>query len=134
MSAADDVLEMKSLSAELADRLVGEGAAVKQRIGAVADAIGVTANRALEFLRGKARRVDAWEKEYAQRRVQELRELEQLDRENAHLAWLHAQIGRLRETGEEFHGPQVDGLEHLLRVAGGDHRPVAVREAAGTEI
>lgn len=117
MSAADDVLEMQTLSAELADRMAGRGAAVKVRIGAVADAVGVGANRALEFIKGKARRVDAWEKENAKRQLADLRERERLARENEHLAWLECEIARHRASGSEFRGAHVDGLEHFLRVA-----------------
>lgn len=128
MSAADDVLEMKDLSAELADRVVGKGAAVKSRIGAVAEAIvGITENRAMEFIRGKARRVDAWEKEHAKRRVAELRCAERQQREQEHFLWLEEQIGRHQASGEELRGPHIDGLQHLLRVARAAGGAVAVQ-------
>jgi hypothetical protein len=130
MSSADDVSEMVTLSTELADRLAGHGAAMKQRIGAVADAVGVTTNRALEFMKGKARRVDAWEKEHAKRRVAELRDAERRQRERAHLLWLESELGRLQSSGEEFHGAHVDGLQHFLRVVRGEAGAVAVPDAA----
>ena len=128
MSSADDVREMKSITNELADFLVGKSADLKVRAGAVLKAINalssgeITDNRANEFLRGKARRVDAWEKENAKRQRDELREQARLAREHEHLCWLEAEIARQRATGQGFHGPHVDGLEHLLRVA---------RDAAG---
>lgn len=130
MSAANDVAEMEPLSIELADRLVGKGAQMKARVGAVAGAIGVSANRALEFMKGKARRVDAWEKENAKRQVAELRERERIARENAHLDWLRAEIARSRAPGTEFRRVHGDGLEHLLRVARGEAGSVAVHKAA----
>lgn len=88
MSAADDVLEMKSITNELADRLVGK-VKMEARIGAVVDSIrDITSNRALEFLRGKASRVDAWEKERAKRQRDKLRSAAERQRETDHLLWL----------------------------------------------
>jgi hypothetical protein len=65
MSSADDVIEMKGLVNEIADRLVGTGAKLAARAGVVIKAIGgdTTENRALELLSGRARRVDGWEKD-----------------------------------------------------------------------
>ncbi len=136
MSAADDVLEMKSLTAELADRLVGKGALLKERAGAVLKEINfeakepISENRALELMKGKARRVDAWEKENAKRRVERLRERDERERESAHLLWLECELGRLRASGEEFHGPQIDGLERVLRRARGGDGAMAVSATA----
>lgn len=108
---------------------------VKQaaRIGAVMRAIGVGENRASELLSGRARRIDAWEKEKAKADVEKLRERERLARENEHLGWLECEIARLRATGEEFHGEHVDALVHLLRVARGEAGAVAVR-AEGADV
>jgi len=118
MSAADDVLDMRVLCAEIAAR-EARGGSAKEQITAVSKALGVGWNRALEFLKGKARRVDAWEKDNARRRLAALRERERIERENEHLAWLECEIARHRASGEEFRGPHVDGLEHLLRLARG---------------
>ena len=80
MGSADDVIEMKGLANEIADRMVGEGAKLAARAGAVINAIGgITENRALEFLSGKARRVDGWEKDNARRRRAALRERERIE-------------------------------------------------------
>lgn len=130
MSSADDVLEMQTLSAELADRLAGRGAAAKVRIGAVANAIGVGGNRALEFIKGKARRVDAWEKEHAKRRLSELRQRERIERETEHLRWLECEIARHRASGEELRGQHIDGLLDALRTARGETGAMALSEAA----
>lgn len=126
MSAADDVLDMRDLCAEIAAREVGNGPA-KARISAVSRSLGIGWNRALEFLNGKARRVDAWEKDNARRRLAELRERERIERENEHLRWLECEIARHRASGEELRGPLVDGLEHVLRAARGETGAVALQ-------
>lgn len=118
MSAADDVFEMKSLASELADRLAGQGSA-KARIATVSKEIGVSWNRALEFLSGKARRVDAWEKEHAKRRIAELRDAARRRLENEYLDWLVA-------SAPEHRGPMLDRLEQVLRSARGADGAVAV--------
>lgn len=125
MSAADDVLEMKSLANRLADKLVGAGSDVKVRVGAIARAIGdgVTDNRAYEFLIGKARRVDAWGMRNAERRIRQLEDAERQRRENEFLDWLQSSDPDLR-------GPMLDRLELVLRNARGGDRPMAVSEAA----
>ena len=139
MSAADDVLEMKALTNELADMLVGVGARMKVRIGAVVKAVSagaqeeITDNRAKEFLKGEALRVDSWEKDNARRQRAELKRREQEAREHAHLLWLEAEIARHRASGQGFRGPHVDGLEHLLRLARADHSAVASADGTGTE-
>ena len=131
MSAADDVLEMKSLANELADRMVGIGAQLQARVGAVLKVFTVerveliTDNRALEFIKGKARRVDAWEKDHARRQLAALKRREELAKEHAHFAWLESEIARHRASGQGFRGPHVDGLEHLLRLARADDSAVA---------
>jgi hypothetical protein len=135
MSAAEDVIEMKTLSNELADRLVGIGAQVQVRVGAVLRAINagakepITGNRAYEFLNGRARMVHTWETTNAKRQLRELKERERLARENEHLAWLECEIARHRASGSEFRGPHVDGLEHFLRLARGADGTVALSEA-----
>jgi hypothetical protein len=124
MSAADDVYEMKTLATELADRLAGQGASAnKARVAAVSREIGVGWNRALEFLSGKARRVDAWEKEHAKRRIAELRDAERRRLENEYLDWLVA-------SAPERRGAMLDRLEQALRVARGGDSAVAVSEAS----
>lgn len=132
MSAADDVIEMKSVANELADRMAGIGAQVQTRVGAVLKAINagarepITDNRAYEFLRGRARAVHAWEMSNAKRQLEEIKERERTARDNAHLAWLECEIARHRAAGTEFRGAHVDGLVDLLRMARDEAGPVAV--------
>lgn len=132
MSSAEDVLEMKSLANEIADRLVGAKAKLAARAGVVIKAIGgdTTENRALEFLSGRARRIDGWEKDNARRRRAELRERERIERENEHLRWLECEIARHRASGEELRGQHIDGLLDALRAARGEDGSVAVRQDA----
>jgi hypothetical protein len=131
MSAAEDVREMQTLANEIADYMAGTGALLKQRIGAVLKAINadasepITDNRALEFLKGRARMVHAWERANADRQLAELKERERTAREHAHFLWLESEIARHRASGQGFRGPHVDGLEHLLRLARADHSAVA---------
>lgn len=129
MNAADDVLEMEALTNELAERLVGKGAQLQTKITAVLRAFGeqITANRAKEFLKGQALRVDGWEKDNARRRLAELQDRERIERENEHFRWLECEIARHRASGEELRGPLVNGLEHVLRAARGDAGPVALQ-------
>lgn len=126
------VAEMSMLVREVADRSA-QSPNWKDRVNAAARVLGLPFGRVKAHYYGEARRVDAEEMDRARAAARELRERERIERENAHLAWLECQIGRLRETGEEFHGPHVDGLEHLLRLARGGDRTVAVSEAAEGE-
>jgi hypothetical protein len=135
MSSADDVLEMKDVTNTLADYLVGKGALLKERVGAVLAAINedaaepISDNRALELLKGKARRVDAWEKEHATRRLEKLRDRARRERELAHLRWLESEIARHRATGSGIRGAHADGLEHFLRMARSEAGAVGVPAA-----
>lgn len=127
MSAASDVLEMQELCSEIAD-LSAVTHHMKSRVTAVVKALHerVTDNRAYEFLRGKALRVDSWEKDLARLERDRLRAASRAVRHAEHLAWLESQIGRFEASGEEHVGPHVDGLVHFLRVARGEAGPVAL--------
>lgn len=128
MSAETDVAEMQSLCGEIARR-IAPGASVQEHITALMGKLGFGANRTLEFLRGKARIVQSWEKDHARATLDDLRRAERKQRDLDHLAWLEAEIGRFRASGEELHGPHVDGLVHFLRMARGEDGPVAVPPA-----
>ena len=132
MSAEADVAEMQRYCGEIASRTAQSGE-WKDRITAVSGALSVGWNRAYELLRGKARRVDGWEKDNARRVLDELRAAERHRRELEHLAWLESEIARHRASGEELRGPHVDGLEHFLRLARGADSAVAVPAAETSE-
>lgn len=129
MSPADDVMEMQTLCDEIVKHLAG-AALIKTKVGLLADELGVSFNRALEFLRGKARRVDSWEKDDARRTLADLRARQRAQRDSEHLAWLQEQIDRSRASGTEFRGAHVDGLEHFLRLARVEAGAVELAEVA----
>jgi hypothetical protein len=123
MSAADDVIEMKGICAEIADllripdNLKDRTNEIQRRFGR--DLFGW--NRINEFLRGKARRVDGWEKDIARRIRDELKRAERQRRDQDHLAWLAEQV-------EGMDGGAADVLQHLLRRSGHLAGAVAVLE------
>ena len=119
MSAIADVSEMQGICTEIV-KLLPLGLQ-KQQVPELARKIGVTENRALEFLRAKARRVDSWEKDVARRLRDELRRAEQRRREHEHLTWLAGQV-------EGMDGGPADVLQHLLRRSGHLAGAVAVSE------
>jgi hypothetical protein len=127
MTAEADVNEMQTLCGELAERLAPSGS-VKARVNALMGKLKLGENRVVEFLRGKARRVDSWEKDHARRVLEDLRRAERQQRELEHLTWLEAEIGRHRASGSAFRGAHVDGLEHFLRLARGADSAVEVVE------
>jgi hypothetical protein len=118
MSAVADVSEMQGICAEIVARLSGLDMQ-KQQVPKLAELIGVTENRALEFLRAKARRVDSWEKDRARTIREQLRRAERRQRELDHLAWLREQV-------EGSGGRGSDVLQHLLRGAGDEAGALAV--------
>lgn len=125
MSAEADVAEMQSLLNEIAAR-IARGRSVQERITALMGKLGFGANRTLEFLRGKARVVQSWEKDHARAALADLKRAERQRRDLDHLAWLASEVGRLEASGEAFHGAHVDGLKHFLRLARGEGGAVAL--------
>lgn len=120
MSAIADVNEMQSICSEIASLVAGNDLK-KNRIAELAKLIGVTENRALEFLRAKARRVDSWEKDRAREIRIRLKSAAQRRREHEHLEWLRQQLAGMDGGG-------VDALQHLLRGAGHEDGALAVSE------
>jgi len=119
MSPEADVMEMQSLCAEIADR--AGASREKERIDAVRRQLGVGWNRALEFLRGKARRVDSWEKDHARRNIEELRRRAAID----HIANLNRTLAYLKTTDPDGYGAHVDAMERSLVASGLLARPLA---------
>jgi hypothetical protein len=118
MSATADVSEMQGICADIVTRLAGLDMQ-KQQVPKLAKMIGVTENRALEFLRAKARRIDSWEKDRARTIRDQLKRSEGRQRELEHLAWLREQV-------EGIGGRGGDVLQHLLRGAGDEAGSLAV--------
>lgn len=133
MSATADVFEMRDLCGDIAG-MVTRSLKEKDRVSAVRSAIGrdedgswlFSWNRTLEFLRARARRVDSWEKDRAREVRDELKRAAREQRHRDHLEWLESEIGRFQASGEELHGPHIDGLVGLLRMARGADSAVAV--------
>lgn len=97
----------------------------KERVQAASRVLNLPFARAKAFYYREHRRVTAEEMDNARAAIRALREQRRSDRHAEHLAWLESQIGRFRASGEELHGPHVDGLEHLLRMARADAGAVA---------
>lgn len=125
MTAADDVMIMRDLVGEIADRLT-QSKREKDRIIAVREAlprrpdgsVPFSWNRTLEFLRGKARRVDAWEKELAQSELKRLEAIERRREAHRLVANLNRTAAYLRSTDPDGHRDDVAAIERTLALAG----------------
>lgn len=117
--------EMHCLVHEAADFAAPNGN-WKERVQAAARSFGLGWERAKAFYYRDARRVEAEEMDRARRAIRKLRQEARDQRHREHLEWLASEIGRLEASGEEFHGPHVDGLKHFLRVAGRADGAVAI--------
>jgi hypothetical protein len=134
LSAASDVLEMKELCGEIADRTAASHH-LGSRVAAVVHAFkgAVTGNRAYEFLRGKALRVDSWEKDLARHERDRLR-AEAERRDIARFIDRLASTRSYLETSDpDIHGPEIAALERALDAARRAGGPVAVSEKGMTE-
>jgi hypothetical protein len=116
-SSAADVAEMQAMCVEIADK-TASSAHPKDRISAVATAIGVGWNRALEFLAGKARRIDGWEKDLARENLAELKRAEEQRRIAGHVAYLNRTLSYLKASDPELYGPHIDLVERGLAAGG----------------
>lgn len=124
MSAADDVLATRTLFEELAARLAPKGDAARvlhRELREERDKELFSFNRVFELLKGKARRVDAWEKEYAERRLAALRRQDAINQ----IANLNRTLEYLRSSDPDGYRGHIDRLEHALSRAGILDRAVA---------
>lgn len=124
MSPASDVHEMQDICAELAT-LLHLPDSIQARTNELRRLFGREHfgwNRINEFVRGKARRVDGWEKDLARKVRDEVRREAQRRREHDHLAWL-------AEQTKGMDGGAADVLQHLLCRAGYVDGAVALSEA-----
>lgn len=129
MSPASDVLEMQELCGEIAD-LSAASHHLGSRIAAVVKALRnqITDNRAYEFLRGKALRVDSWEKDLAREERNRLR-VEAERREIARfLDRLASTRTYLASSDPDIHEPEIAALERALDAARRAGCSVAVSE------
>lgn len=104
---------MSALVREAADR-AADTTNWKERVHAAARALHMPFGRAKRLYYGEARRVDAEEMDRARAAIEELREAKLRRQAGEHIAWLNATVERLRQTDEEFHGFNIDGLERAV--------------------
>lgn len=132
MSPADDVVEMQGFCTEIAD-LLRLPQNLKDRTNELQRLFGRQLfgwNRINEFLRGKARRVDGWEKDHARRILEQQREADLRAQADRHVDWLRSTVEHLQASGEELDGFNLAGLERALARAGASGRPVGRPGAA----
>lgn len=125
MSAADDVADMQTLAGFIADKL-GASTKNKDRTKALYDALNPNAhrdelvswNRCFEFLTGRARLVQSWEKDLARekRKVIETAERERRNRE--HVEWLRFVHEQAAENGADMDRSDLAALERVLSRVG----------------
>lgn len=119
------VAEISALAHEAAD-FTAASSNWKDRVQAAARAFGMSFGRAKRVYFQEVRRVDAEEMDVARAAVEELREAALRRKAADHIAWFRSTVEHLRQTDEEFHQFDVDGLERVLARAGASGRPVAV--------
>ena len=115
MSAADDIFEMKSLCEQIAGRL-SASSDDKDRVKAIYEALKakVSWNRSFEFLKGKARRIDSWEKDLARATLQDLKRAERDRQTLHHIAWLRSIHEGASEAGADLDRADLAALERVL--------------------
>lgn len=125
MSAADDVVEMQTLSEFIADKLASSKKD-KDRTKALYDALNpdahrdelVTWNRCFEFLKGKVRIVQSWEKDLARAKRDAIEAAERVRRNQAHIEWLRFIHEQATADGEDVDSPEIAALERVLSRVG----------------
>ena len=140
MSAASDVLEMQGLCGEIADRTAISHHA-GSRIASILDVFRperkkrnpplISENRAHEFLRGKALRVDSWEKDVARSEVARLRAEERRRENERFIAHLGDTLAHLEASGSDLHRADIDVLRRTLSQVGASHSAMARSGAEG---
>jgi hypothetical protein len=120
MSATADVMEMKSLFEQLAEALAPSGHD-KEQVEAIRSEFRTeqgeylfTWNRVLELLKGKARRVDGYEKDAARERIERLRRQRAINQ----ISNLNRTLAYLKRTDPDGYRTHIDSLERSLALAG----------------
>lgn len=123
MSAADDVMEMQDLVGFIADKLA-PSKKDKDRTKAIYDALNphreefLSWNRCFEFLKGKARLVQSWEKDLAREKRDALRAAERERRAREHVEWLQYIHQQATASGENVDRTEIAALERVLARVG----------------
>lgn len=121
MSAEGDVRQMKEWCWEIADHY-RSGPSMQESVTAVMKQVGVGANRAYEFLKARARRVDGWEKDAARAALKRIEEA----KDAAFYARLGTTVAKLKAVDPEFYRADIAQLERVLSQA-------RLLDRAGTE-
>lgn len=137
MSATDDVIEMQELCGTLAEKLT-RSLREKVRIAAIrAHVLGPDnkplfgQNRVLEFLRGKARRIDSWEKDIVRGELRRIERAEDDARSHAFISRFRDVADGLRASDQRQDREDAAALERVLARHG--LIDLAVAEAADAE-
>lgn len=112
MSSEADIAFMESACARIV-RASGVSSRQEQ-VSVVMRALKVTANRAYEFLTGKARRVDGFEKDLAREVVKQIEAENELRENAAFERRLQSTLAHLKETDPDFYRADIAGLERAL--------------------
>lgn len=124
-------VEMRSMVMEAAETAVTQN--WKDRVHAASRVLGLPFSRTKAFYYQERRVVTAEEMDNARAKIRDLREQRRREEERKHLSWLASEVGRLRESGEDFHVEHLNALEHVLRSAGREVGSVEVQETADGE-
>jgi len=125
MSAADDVAEMQTLAGFIADKLAAS-TKNKDRTKALYDALNPTAhrdeliswNRCFEFLTGRARTVQSWEKDLARAKRDAIRDADRERKTAEHVAWLQSIYEQAEASGANLDRPEIAVLQRALSAVG----------------
>ncbi len=125
MSAADDVAEMQTLAGFIADKL-GASTKNKDRTKALYDALNPNArrdelvswNRCFEFLTGRARLVQSWEKDLAREKRKAIETAERERRNREHIEWLRFVHEQAAADGADMDRADIAALERVLSRVG----------------
>lgn len=125
MSAADDVAEMQTLAGFIADKLAAS-TKNKDRTKALYDALNpnshrgelVSWNRCFEFLTGRARLVQSWEKDLAREKRKAIEATERDRRNREHIEWLRFVHQQAAADGADMDRAEIAALERVLSRVG----------------
>lgn len=125
MSAADDVAEMQTLAGFIADKL-GASPKNKDRTKALYDALNpnshrdelVSWNRCFEFLTGRARLVQSWEKDLAREKRNAIETAQRERRNREHIEWLRFVHQQAAQDGADMDRADLAVLERVLSRVG----------------
>lgn len=126
MSAADDVAEMQTLAGFIADKL-GASTKNKDRTNTLHAAFNpdlrrgdelISWNRCFEFLTGRARTVQSWEKDLARAKREAIEAADRQRRTREHIEWLHFVHQQATESGADVDRAEIAALERVLSRVG----------------